>query len=429
MKIWVVFPTLNRYQHARIAAARKAGLQVGVIEVSKLGSYPIPGWRAPEADQMPDVVSLFHDRFAGEVSSVDLRRGLHAKLDAKRDEIDVLAVLGWGNREALSALDWANTNRIPVVAFSDSHTIFKRRALLKELPKRQIVGLFSSALVAGQPHREYIGSLGIPQSAIFEGFNIVDNDLFSIRSKEIKALGVPSGVREHLARPFFLCSARFIWEKNLPRFFQAYARYRTLCGQHPESPLSLVLVGDGILRPELEKLRAELHLENTLHFEGYKRFDDLPAYYGMASAIILPSISETWGLVVNEAMASGLPVLVSNRCGCAADLVQEGVNGFTFDPYDVEQMAQLMVRVASGEPGARSGEKGEGNGGKEPTTLNLQPSTTLAEMGAASQRIIADWGPERFASGLKAAAECAVKIGPKRASLVQRLILKALLSR
>jgi 1,2-diacylglycerol 3-alpha-glucosyltransferase len=59
---------------------------------------------------------------------------------------------------------------------------------------------------------------------------------------------------------------------------------------------------------------------------------------GLASAFIQASTTEQWGLVVNEAMASGLPVLVSERCGCAPDLVKNGVNGYTFDPYDIKEI-------------------------------------------------------------------------------------------
>jgi glycosyltransferase involved in cell wall biosynthesis len=100
-------------------------------------------------------------------------------------------------------------------------------------------------------------------------------------------------------------------------------------------------------------------------------------------------------------MASGLPVLVSNRCGCASDLVQEGVNGFTFDPYNVEELARLMLKLS---------------------TLNSQLST----MGDASRRIIADWGPERFASGLQQAVEMALRVPRPRSTWFDRLLLKAL---
>jgi glycosyltransferase involved in cell wall biosynthesis len=110
-------------------------------------------------------------------------------------------------------------------------------------------------------------------------------------------------------------------------------------------------------------------------------------------------------LVVNEAMASGLPVLVSNRCGCAPDLVRDGVNGWTFDPANEEQLAQLMLQLS---------------------TLN---SESLSTLGAHSAERISAWGPDRFAAGLREAAECAVRVGPKRAGIVDRALLTLLARR
>ncbi|MEJ2070311.1 MAG: glycosyltransferase family 4 protein [Syntrophobacterales bacterium] len=103
----------------------------------------------------------------------------------------------------------------------------------------------------------------------------------------------------------------------------------------------------------------------------------------MASVFILPSSHlEQWGLVVNEAMASGLPVLVSSACGCVPELVQEGVNGFSFDPSDREGLARLMLKMSSQE-------------------------AELKTMGEASRRLIADWSPEVFAQNLFQAVKVA----------------------
>lgn len=143
----------------------------------------------------------------------------------------------------------------------------------------------------------------------------------------------------------------------------------------------------------------------TVYLPGFKQYDELPSWYHRASAFVHVSTTEQWGLVVNEAMAAGLPVLVSKRCGCAPDLVQEGVNGFTFDPFDVEAMAQAMLQLAS------------------------LPSQRREKMGQASGRIIADWGPERFGEGLRQAAAKALETGSPRATLVDRLLLTALCRR
>ena len=103
-------------------------------------------------------------------------------------------------------------------------------------------------------------------------------------------------------------------------------------------------------RAEVEEAISRLSVEGSVHLVGAQSYGDVPAYYALAGAFVHASTTEQWGLVVNEAMASGLPVLVSNRCGCAPDLVQEGVNGFTFDPCNVEELAQLMLKISAFQP-------------------------------------------------------------------------------
>jgi len=167
----------------------------------------------------------------------------------------------------------------------------------------------------------------------------------------------------------------------------------------------LVLLGDGPLKPDLCRLISGLGLQHFVLLPGFKQYDELPVYYGLASAFVHASTTEQWGLVMNEAMASGLPVLVSNRCGCAMDLVQEGKNGFTFDPYNVEQLAGLMFKMSA-----------------------FQPSE-LSAFGSASREIISNWGPERFASGLQQAVQTVLHLPPPRPSVIDRLLLRLLLFR
>jgi glycosyltransferase involved in cell wall biosynthesis len=121
-----------------------------------------------------------------------------------------------------------------------------------------------------------------------------------------------------------------------------------------------------------------------VHFYGFRQVEENPVFYALADAFILPSLWEEWGLVVNEAMASGLPVIVSKTAGCATDLVQEGVNGFTFDPGNVEQLAQLMRQISA------------------------LKSFRLSEFGDASRKIISNWGCDVFAHNANRAAEAAI---------------------
>lgn len=427
MRLAVLFDNFGPYHRARLQAA-SAGVELVAVQTARQSAEY--AWQAADLAAAFRVVTLFDSRTSRQVTTSELSARISSCLAQLKP--DVVAIPGWSSKAAFAALGWCLLNRVPVVAMSESTSWDESRVAWKEWLKRQLVGCFSSALVGGRPHVDYLVQLGMPRERIFQGYDAVDNGYFAQGANEARS--AECGVRNKYGLPerYFLASARFVEKKNLPRLIEAYAIYRekaeklpgevesqTLHGpRKPEklkagapssdlrppssAPWSLVLLGDGALRPELERLISDLGLQSSVSLPGFKQYPELPAYYGCASAFIHASTTEQWGLVVNEAMASGLPVLVSNSCGCSADLVQDGVNGFTFDPYDVEAMAQAMMRISAFQ------------------------DVSLLAFGAQSARIISEWGPERFASGLKAAAEKALEVGPKRASLVDRLLLNAL---
>src|SRR5205814_10173918 len=179
---------------------------------------------------------------------------------------------------------------------------------------------------------------------------------------------------------YSLASARFIKKKNLPTLIRAYAEYRQMeedgdKGQRTTDnrPWDLVLVGDGPLKTDLCRLVSDLRLHAHVHLPGFKPYDELPVYYGLAKAFVHASTTEQWGLVVNEAVASELPVIVSNRCGCVPELVQD--NGFTFDPANESELAERLLQMAS---------------------LSADERRRLGE---ASYRIAANFAPDRFGEG------------------------------
>jgi 1,2-diacylglycerol 3-alpha-glucosyltransferase len=423
MKIAVLIWRIGPYHLTRLNAA---GMEMDIHAIEACTVDTTYAWEILEGDtQFARHTIQSHDPIGRQE-----KNAFKCRMFSALDDInpDVLAIPGWSFLDALSALSWSIFRHKPLVLMSDSTAWDERRVWWKEWIKSQIVKLYSSGLVAGMPHVEYLGSLGMPSERIALGYDVVDNRYFEDGAARVRNQKSEIRKKHDLPEKYFIVPARFIWEKNLPRLIEAYAQYRKLSdvpNQHCSdgdyhkdddnlpsesrhsytAPWDLVLLGDGTLRPDVCRLIADHGLDNVVHLPGFRQYPELPTYYGLASAMILPSISETWGLVVNEAMACGLPVLVSNRCGCAQDLVQDGVNGYTFDPYDVEQLAQLMHR------------------------LTEAPKHRLSEMGDASRAIIADWGPERFADGLKQAVECALEVGPQRASLLQRMILKALLWR
>ena len=427
MKIAVIFHRLGPYHFARLRAVGRL-LPLTVIETS--GVDETYAWDSiGEADGF-ERVTLFGNADAHKQPPHEVSRLMMAALDKIQPQIVVTP--GWSDPAALAAIKWSLKQGVPVVCMSESTEWDDARSAWREAVKRRIVGCYSSALVGGTPHKDYMVKLGMPAERVFLGYDAVENEYFRVNAEKLKTETLKAEGRKKYGLPeqYFLASARFIEKKNLPRLLQAYARYRELAQKSesqvsglqspvsdhrppttdhrlsvvssPVVPWSLVLLGDGPLLSSLKSQVSSLGLQHSVLLPGFKQYPELPAYYAHAGAFIHASTTEQWGLVVNEAMASGLPVLVSNRCGCARDLVQEGVNGFTFDPYDVEQLAQKMFQISAFQ------------------------DVSLSAFGDASRAIISEWGPERFATGLKAAAECALKVGPKRAGIVDRLVLRAL---
>ena len=250
----------------------------------------------------------------------------------------------------------------------------------KEGVKRALFKLFDAALVGGTPQVEYARELGFAPEVIFTGYDVVDNLFWQKQAALARRNGHGWRLKLGLPEKFFVAVNRFIPKKNISGLIQAYSLYKSRAG---DQAWSLVICGGGPLEEEIRGLIAAVGLQSDILLPGYQNAEEMAVFYGLASAFIhTSSHAEQWGLVVNEAMASGLPVLVSEICGCAQDLVQNGVNGFTFDPLDLEGLARLMLKMSSGQ-------------------------VDLAAMGAASRRIIAAWTPEVFARGLLQAVEAA----------------------
>ena len=396
-RVAILFDNFGPYHLARLKAA------AGVCDLLavEFGSSSVEyAWNASESEGFKRV-ALNDDGASRDLPNKEFQRRLYNVLDEFRPE--AVVVPGWGYRGALFALKWALNHGVPVVCMSESTAWDEVRNPIKEFIKQRIISHFVGALVGGSAHREYMEKLGMPTDRIFLGYDAVDNAYFETKTHEGQNSGLKSQASDlAAAQHFFLASARFIEKKNLPRLLNAYAVYRnSVIRMTPSQPWPLVIIGDGELRPKLEHLRSELALEDSVQMPGFKQYEELPEYYARAGAFIHASTVEQWGLVVNEAMASGLPVLVSNRCGCAADLVQEGGNGWTFDPWSEEEMASLMLKVTNDEE-------------------------ERLKMGRKSRQIIDKWGPARFALGLSQAIDVALCAPKNRVGLLDWLILWAL---
>ena len=286
---------------------------------------------------------------------------------------------------------------LSTVMMNESHAGTERAQGWKRRIKHWIVKRFDAALVGGQPQRRHFTALGIPEERIFIGYDAIDNDWF--QKGAANACEKEVALRESMCLPnrYFLSLGRMIKKKNLSTLIKAYAAF---C-KHCKEPVALVMVGSGDEEPMLRELARSLELRvydasqitpeirssltyRDVIFYGFRQIDENPSFYALADAFVLPSLWEEWGLVVNEAMACSLPVLVAKGVGCAEDLVEEGENGYTFDPQNAEKLCQLLIRLAS-------------------------DSELRQKMGNHSLKVINRWGCDNFARNAIAAATAACR--------------------
>ena len=389
-RVAVIFHRLGPYHVARLRAGARLFEVIAIEQSAETAEY---GWRKVATPESVKRITLSTEACAHQrdAESVD-------EITKALDSITPLravAIPGWSNPAALAALRWCTKHNVPCVVMSESGASDKSRSRWSEWLKSKILTLCSAALAGGSCHRDYLIDLGFESRRIFLGYDAVDNDHFGRGAEAARANA--AGVRARLSLPemYFLASARFLPRKNLVTLLRAYADY----DRRAEPPSwDLVLLGDGPLRSQLIAECERLGVTGKVHLPGFEQYDELPMYYALAGAFVHVSMSEPWGLVVNEAMASGLPLIVSKQCGCVPELLEEDKNGFSFSPQNVDELADSLLRMAA---------------------LSDAESDLMAQ---TSRKIIASWSVERFAEGLRNAvnaAECA----PRKSNLATATFL------
>ena len=216
----VVFHHVGPYHHARLNAAADK-LSVTGIEWS---ARAYDAWGAATTPARYRKVSMFPEATEHHPPKAELQRALWSALEQTNP--DVVAVNGWNNFGSLIAASCCMRRGIPMIVMSESSRQDEPRTWWKEAIKRRIVGLYSAAFVGGQRHVEYLVELGMPVDRVFTGYDVVDNNYFCERARQIR--NPKSEIRNQRGLPenYFLASARFVEKKNLQRLIAAYAEYR-----------------------------------------------------------------------------------------------------------------------------------------------------------------------------------------------------------
>jgi glycosyltransferase involved in cell wall biosynthesis len=303
----------------------------------------------------------------------------------RKDAFDVVVIPGWSMPTSVAAASVCRARGIPYVIFSETHERSPRPAWLRVAKRallRPIVGGASAWLATGTLSEQFLVRHGADRARVFRFANTPDVDALRRAVEDARprraAVRAALGVTDDA--PMALFVARLIGAKDPATLLAAQA----LLEERGRASW-LVLVGDG---PESKTLRAlvETRRLSKVRFAGSREPRDMPEVYAAADLFVLPSLHEPWGVVVNEAMAAGLPVVLTDRVGAAADLLVDGANGRLVPPGDPARLADAVDEIVGDEALRR-------------------------RMGAESLRIVAGWGygpsVRGFADAVRTAAETA----------------------
>lgn len=253
-----------------------------------------------------------------------------------RARFDAFVVPGWALRSYWQAVRACRRLGVPVLVRGDSQLGMQRNSVVriaKAVAFSHLLRRFDGFLYVGQRNREYLLHYGVPAERLFFSPHCVDNDAFAAASSAIRR---PEGRR----RALFV--GKLIGRKHPADLLHAVARLR-------DKPVQIAFAGAGELEPELRKIAAASSVDAD--FLGFVNQSELPAVYASADVLVLPSDGqETWGLVVNEAMACGIPAIVSDVVGCGPDLIDPGQTGATFPLGDVAALASAIESVLALDP-------------------------------------------------------------------------------
>lgn len=324
-----LFSEINRAFQARYPESEFLVIQIALYEASrsKMQSDDTITYDYP--------YKLLFQRSLDEVSFKERRAALFAAFDAYKPT--VLNITGYSDPAQVLLMLYARVKGVKVVLSSESSSADHQRSPLKEFLKGLIVNRANAYFCFGKTSAEYLESLGVKPAQIpVRNAAVIDEEVIQSRYNMGKQALV------NVARAArFVFVGRLATEKNLETLLRAFAKVRPLDAEL--WPWELMLIGDGPEMPALKKLTAELGIENKVSFAGGLPWYKVPDLLVYCDVLALPSKSEPWGLVVNEAMVCGLPVIVSKNCGCVADLVKNGVNGFTFDPDSQQELETAMA--------------------------------------------------------------------------------------
>lgn len=324
------------------------------------------GLGVPDASVVGYPFTLLHD---GPLETVSLPRRIQGLLKhGLAFAPDVVLLTGYYDPAQLLLGLVLKAKGCRIVLQNESTALDNPRTGWREQIKRAFVRICDGYFCFGTRAAQYMVQLGADPARILVKNNaVVDNAFLRTVYDNARPDRLAEQEAHQLAPSNFIYVGRLIAIKNLTALIDAFAE---ACRANPAANWGLILLGEGDQKAALQQQVSLLNLTDKVQFLPGCNWQEVPRFLALADVLVLPSQSEPWGLVVNEAMACGLPVLVSDRCGCVDDLVQDGQNGYRFNPDKPDQLADRLGR------------------------LMTAPAADLARMGTESARIVDGFNPD-----------------------------------
>lgn len=386
MKVVILHTDFRIYWPARIKALysylQSKKIELVVVEIAGAGSPYAFAQHAENNDLTWHI--LFPSAKMEELKGDEIKKAINEKLNELSPDIIIAGAIAFPSGAIATA--WAKRRRKKIIIFDDAKISDVQRGKIVNFVKQRIYNCVDAMLYPSADWEETGLYWKFKKEQLFYGIDVVDNAFWQQQ--------LPPHLHHH-STPYFLSIGRQIPVKNYLFVLRAYKLYQE---KFKDSAYHLILVGDGPERKSIEEY-IQLHNLKGVFLKPFMQQQELIPIYRQSQAFILASIKETWGLVLNEAMASGIPVISSFNCGATNTLVTEGMNGYSFSPESEQELADKMEKY------------------------HLLDNNGKKEMKYNAKCTIQEWDLNRFVDGVYQAINFVTHHASHQPSLLESMLL------
>ncbi len=380
MKVVIIHTDFRIYWPSRLNAIQQylnsKNIELHIVEIAGKGS-PYAFAKHNSNNYCKNWSILFEDDDIKSLKSSKIKEKVNRKLDSIQPDVVIAGAIAFYSG-ALSVA-WTKRHGKKVILFDDARIEDVPRNKMINYVKKKIYSAVDAVIYPSQDWLQTAEYWGFNKQQLFVGVDVVNNDFWKEKEGKYKK------------EKKLLFVGRLIPRKNIILLIKLFDQISDKKGT------KLVIIGDG---EQKEEVMNTISHTSDIEYFAFMQQDELKVMYAKSSALIIPSTYDTWGLVINEAMASGLPVWASDKCRAAKILIKDRVNGFIFDPLNENSIKQALFEFIN-------------------TDMEV-----LRQMGKESEQIISHWNLSLLAEEVYKAIEYVTVTEHRKIDLLTNLFLK-----